>query len=150
MLKQKLEDDLKTTLKAGDSLRVSTLRLVLAAVANREIELGKKDVGLSDEEILKVLRSEVKKRKDAEGQFRKGGREDLAKKEGKEAEILETYLPREMSDIELEQIILQSVREAGYRTQADFGKAMKAAMAGLKGRAGGERVAKAVKKALGV
>lgn len=149
MLKQKLEDDLKTALKAGDSLRVSTLRLALAATLNREIELRKKDVGLSDEETLEVLRSEMKKRKDALEQFRKGDREDLAKKEGNEAEILKAYLPREMSDSQLEQIVLQSVREVGHRTQADFGKAMKVAMVVLKGRVGGERVAKAVKKALG-
>ena len=148
MLKKKLEEDLKTAMKAGDALRVSVLRMVLASAANREIETLKKDIGLSDEEVLDVLSKELKKRKDAVREFTAGSREEMARKEEKEAEIISVYLPQEISDDELERIVMESVREAGASGMGDFGKVMRPAMAVLKGRASGDRVSEAVKKAL--
>jgi len=148
MLKQKLEGDLKQAMKAGEALKLSVLRMALAAVSNREIELLKKEIGLSDEEVVDILKKEQKKRKDSSQEFRRGGREELAKKEDEEALIIGKYLPAELSDSELERIVQESIREVAAKGPADFAMVMKAAMAVLKGKAGGERVSAAVKKAL--
>ena len=148
MLKKKIEDDLKSAMRSGEALKVSVLRMALASIANREIEVLKKDVGLSNEEITDVLSKEFKKRKDAAGEFRRGGREESAVKEESEAKIISDYLPKEISDADLERVVEESVREAGAGGPGDFGKVMKAAMAVLKGKASGDRVSEAVKKAL--
>lgn len=148
MLKKKLEDDARQALKSGQTLKVSVLRMTLAAIANREIELLKKEIGLSDEEVIGVLNRELKKRKDASKEFIRGGRSELAKKEDFEAEIIQTYLPAELSDSELERIVDESVREVAAKGPADFGLVMRGAMAVLKGKASGERVSGAVKRAL--
>lgn len=148
MLKQKLEEDAKQALKSGQTLKVSVLRMTLAAIANREIELLKKEIGLSDEEVIEALKYEFKKRKDASQEFRRGGRPALAQKEDSEAEIIQAYLPAELSDSELERIVEESVRETAAKGPADFGMVMKAAMAVLKGKASGERVSGAVKRTL--
>ncbi len=148
MLKKKIEDDLKSAMRSGEALKVSVLRMVLASIANREIEVLKKDVGLSDEESLDILSKELKKRKDAAGEFRRGGREETALKEESEAKIISSYLPAEISDEDLGRIVEESVREAGAGGPGDFGKVMKVAMAVLKGKASGDRVSDAVKKAL--
>jgi len=148
MLKKKIEDDLKGAMRSGEALKVSVLRMVLASIANREIEVLKKDVGLSDEESLDVLSKELKKRKDAAGEFRRGGREETALKEESEAKIISSYLPPEISDDDLKRVVEESVREAGAEGPGDFGKVMKTAMAVLKGKASGDRVSDAVKKAL--
>lgn len=139
---KKLREDLKTALKEGDSFRCSVIRMALAAVSNKEIQLLKKDIGLSDVETIEVLRSEVKKRKGAAEEFAKGGREELREKEMKEAEILSVYLPPEMSDRELERILKEGIRETGAVTKADFGKVMKIVMPILKGKASGDRISK--------
>lgn len=149
MLKEKIEEDLRRALKSGETLLVSTLRLVLSAMTNRAIELRKKDIGLSDEEIIEIMRREVRQRKDAAGEFRRGNREELALKEEQEIEILQNYLPPQMSDEDLERIVEGSIREAGATSMADFGKVMQGAMAILKGKAEGEKVAQAVKRILG-
>jgi len=148
-LKQKIEEDVKTSLKAGEVLKVSVLRMALGAVHNREIQLLKKGSGLSDEEVLEVIRGEVKKRKDASEEFRKGGREDLVKKELEEAGILGAYLPPEISDEELERILKDGVREAGAAKAGDFGKVMKIVMPTLKGKASGDRISSNLKRLLG-
>src|SRR3989344_1059675 len=103
-LKQKLSEDLKSALKQKNEVRVSSLRMVLAAVANKEIEIRKKDIGLSDEEVLEALSSEVKKRKDSVVEFKKGGREDLVAREVAELAVLKGYLPAEMPDEEVRRI----------------------------------------------
>lgn len=148
MLKQKLEEDVKQALKAGETLKVSVLRMTLAAIANREIELLKKEIGLSDEEVIEALKYEFKKRKDSSQEFIRGGRPELAQKENAEAEIIQAYLPAELSDSELERIVEESIREVAAKGPADFGMVMKAAMAVLKGKASGERVSGAVRHAL--
>src|SRR3989338_10488777 len=147
MLKQKLEGDLKRARKTGEALKLSVLRMALAAVSNREIELLKKEIGLSDEEVVDILRKELKKRKDSSHELSRGGREEFAKKEDEEAMIIGEYLPAELSDSELERIVQDSMREAAAKGPADFGLVMKAAMAVLKGKAGGGGVSAAVKKA---
>lgn len=94
-LKNKLNQDLSNALKKRNELEVSVLRMLLSAIANKEIELLKKESGLSGEEAEQVLRKEIKNRKKAIEAFEKGGREDLVDKEKKEKEILEQYLPEE-------------------------------------------------------
>ena len=145
VLKHKIADDIKTALKKSEELRLSTLRLLAAAIANKEIELRKKDVGLSDQEILDIIASEAKKRKDAAAEYQNGGREDLAKKETEELKILREYLPPEISDDDLLRIVKDGMREAGG---SDFGKIMKIIMPTLKGKASGERISKALKDEL--
>src|SRR3989344_9284296 len=105
MLHQQISEDLKQSMKVGDVLCTSTLRMLLAAVQNKEISLAKKDTGLSEEEFLQVIRPEVKKRKEAAEGFEKGGRTELSEKEKKEAKILEAYLPAELSEEELSDIV---------------------------------------------
>ena len=148
MLKEKLEEDLKSALRAGEKLKVSVLRMLLSSIINQEIEVLKKETGLTDEEILAVLARELKKRKDAAHEFQKGGRQDLAEKEEKEAEMISAYLPQEISDEDLQRVVQDSFRQTGARGMSDFGKVMKSAMTVLKGRASGDRVSEAVKRAL--
>lgn len=144
-LKQKIADDLKSALKKREAAKLSTLRMLSAAIANKEIELRKKDIGLSDKEVLDVVAQEAKKRKDATSEYKKGGREDLAEKEKKELLTLQIYLPPEISDEDLLRIVENGIREAGATGEKDFGKVMRIIMPILKGRASGERVSSALK-----
>ena len=144
-LKYKISEDIKIALKSGDGLRLSTLRLLNSSIANKEIELRKKDIGLSDEEVLEAVSFEAKKRKDAASVFKKGGREDLAKKENDELKILQEYLPPEISDEDLVRIIKDGIREAGEK---NLGKVMKIIMPLLKGKASGDRVTRMLKAEL--
>ena len=95
-LKQKIVEDQKSAMRAGNAPRLSTIRLLSAAISNREIELRKKDIGLSDEEILDVIGAEARKRKDAIAEFQNAGRTEMADKESAELAILQEYLPPEM------------------------------------------------------
>ncbi|MBI2038684.1 MAG: GatB/YqeY domain-containing protein [Candidatus Niyogibacteria bacterium] len=149
MIKEKLENDLKNALKAGESRRVSVLRMVVSAIRNKEIEKQKKDTGLSDDESIAVLQTEVRKRRDSVAEFEKGGRPELAAQEKTEIEMIQPYLPAEATDEDIENAVRDAIGETGAASPADFGKAMKAAMAKLKGRADGFRVSAAIKKALG-
>ncbi len=147
-LKNRIKDDLKEAMKKGETLRLSTIKMLLAAVANKEIELGKKEAGLSDDETMDIVRSEAKKRKDAIAGFEKGNRAELAAQEKEELTILEKYLPPEISDEELLIIVKKGISEAGATSTADFGKAMKILSPLLKGKASGNRIADAVRKEL--
>ena len=147
-LKKQLSDYLKSALKKGEALRVSTLRMVSSSIANKEIELRKRDIGLSNQEVLDVISSEAKKRKDAAEGFKKGGRAELAEKEMEELSILKTYLPPEISDEDLLRIIKDGIREAGTTDVKDFAKVMKVIMPTLKGKASGDRISRALKSEL--
>lgn len=145
-LKEKITEDQKTALKSGDALRLSTLRMLSAAMSNKEIELRKKDVGLSDQEVFEIIASEAKRRRDAAGEYENGGREDLAEKEKAELKILLEYLPPEISDEELLRVVKDGIREAGDK---NFGKVMKVIMPVLKGKAAGDRIARVLQGELG-
>jgi len=149
MLKQKIADDLKEAMRAGDELRRSVLRMLISSIQNKEIELQKKDTGLADEEVLQVIRSEVKKRKDAAAEFKAAAREEMATRELEEGKLLEQYLPPEISDEELLRIVEKGVEETGATSVAEFGTIMKAVMPSLKGRASGDRISAAVREVLG-
>ncbi len=148
-LKEKIRQDLKTALKERDERKTSTIKMLLAAVQNKEIELGKKETGLTDDEFLSVIRSEVKKRQDALSAYDSAGRPELAEKEKAELTILQSYLPPELSDEEIEKIVKESVKELSASSPQDFGRVMKETMAKLKGKASGDRVGKKVKESLG-
>lgn len=156
-LKIKIKEDLKNAMKKGEATAVSVLRLLLASVANKEIELGKKEAGLNDEEVMNALRAEAKKRRDAIDGFEKAGRPELASQEKNELAILESYLPPEISDEEILAAVKKGIEEslgrrptgeAGAASQADFGKAMKIIAPLLKGKASGSRIADILRKEL--
>ena len=148
MLHQKITIDLKVALKSGDSFRVGTLRMLLSSLHNKEIE--KKGKGLestlSDDEAIEVLSREAKKRKEAIEAYEKGNRTDLAQKETKELEIIEKYLPEQLSEEEIEKIITAAIKKTGAVTVKDFGKVMGEAMKELKGKADASLVSKIVRK----
>lgn len=147
-LKQKIAENQKNAMKAGDATRLSTLRLLGASIANKEIELRKKDIGLSDEEILDVIGAEARKRKDAIAEYTNAGRSDAAHKESAELAILQEYLPPEISDEDILRIVQGGIRETGATSEKEFGKVMKAIMPLLKGKASGDRISKALKESL--
>lgn len=147
-LKNKIREELKDSMKKGEATKTSTIKMLLAAIANKEIEKMKKEEGLSDEEILDVIRSEAKKRKDAIEGFAKGGRPELVEQEKNELTILEAYLPPEVSDEEILSVVKKGISEAQASGPADFGKAMKIIAPLLKGKASGNRIADAVRKEL--
>lgn len=148
-LSEKIKGDLKDSMKKGEATRISTIRMLISAIHNKEIELIKKEVGLTDEEIMDVIRSESKKRQDAILGFEKGARADLAQQEKDELAILQSYLPPEISDEELISVVKKGITDAGATSAADFGKVMKIISPLLKGKASGNRIAAAVKKELG-
>lgn len=141
---------MKEAMKARDELRVSVLRMLLAVIANREIEKKGKGVApeLTEEEVVAAIRSEAKKRRDAIEEFKKGGRKDLVEKELAELTILEFYLPPEMSEDELEKLAKEVVTSLGEVTPKDFGRAMGEVMKRVRGKASGNRVSNAVRKVL--
>ena len=159
-IKQTIEGERKEAMRNKEELRLSVLRMLLAAIKNREIEkrtkLSKnpetknleKESELNDEEAFGALRSETKKRRDAIVEFEKGGRADLVEKESAELKILEAYLPKEMGDEELEKLVDDTVAGLGSVTIKDFGRVMGEMMKKVKGQASGDRVSAAVKKML--
>jgi uncharacterized protein YqeY len=146
-LKQQIISDLTTSMKAQDAARTSTLRMVKAAVMNREIEKGGE---LDEDELMKLLRSLVKQRHDSVEQYEKGGRQDLAGKERAEIEIIETYLPQAASREDVEAAVSAALVETGANSMKEMGKVMKAAQAALAGKnADGRMLSEVVKAKLG-
>jgi uncharacterized protein YqeY len=161
MLKDTLQKDMITAFKAGESLKKTTLSMVIAAIKNREVDkrgaLSKKGVAeadidaqsaLTDQEVLEVLSSEVKKRKDSAEQFRAGNRPELAEKEESEIVILQAYLPTQLTEAETRTEVETILKEIGISDPKDTGKAMSAVMAKLKGRADGTMVSTIVREML--
>ncbi|MEV4432188.1 GatB/YqeY domain-containing protein [Streptomyces sp. NPDC049555] len=149
-LKSRLQDDLTTAIKTRDELRASTLRLTLSAIGYEETA-GKQARELSDDEVLKVIVREAKKRKEAAEAFAKGGRADSAERERAEGEVLASYLPEQLSDEELDAIVAEAVAEAaaaGAEGPKAMGAVMKIVKPKVGDRAEGGRVAAAVKRRL--
>ena len=137
-------------MKARDEARLGTLRLIVAALHNREIEKRSagKEVALTDDEVQDVLRREVKKRREAVELYIKGGRPELAEKESSEIKIIEVYLPPALSEAEVQKFVAEAVAEVGPQGPKDFGKVMGVAMKKAGGRADSSVISSAVKKAL--
>lgn len=148
MLKEQIKNDTINAMKEKNEEVVATLRMLGAAMKNREIELKKREEGLTDEEVLEVVSKEAKKRKDAIEAYQKGGRQDLVDKETNELKILETYLPAQLSDEEIEKEVKKAIEELGATSLQDFGKVMSTAMPRLKGKADGAKVSEIVKNLL--
>lgn len=144
-LLDKLDEDLKKAMKASDRLRLSALRLVKAAVKNQQIE---KRQPLSDEDIFSVISTLAKQRKESIEQFSKAGREDMAEQERQELQILQSYMPQQLSDEAVEALILQAIQEASASSEADMGRVMKILMPRIKGVADGKQVSSRVKELL--
>ena len=138
---EKLKEDLKTYMKAKDMVSLNTIRGILNEINIREM----KNIKINEEEVIKVLRSEAKKRKESIETFEKAGRTDLTEKETKELKIIEGYLPAEMSDEELTAKLKEVVASCEDK---NFGTVMKASMAALKGAADGKRISAILKQLL--
>jgi len=136
-LQQRLDDDLKVAMKSSDNLKTSAIRMVKAAIKNKQIE---KRSELSDEEIISVISTLSKQRRESIELFSKGGREDLAEKEKKELLILQSYLPSQLSPEELDHLINEAIKEASAEGVRDMGKVMRILMPRLKGAADGKVV----------
>jgi len=142
---EKLSDDYKDALRSGDKIKVSILRMIKAAVKNREIEKGSL---LSDDEIFAVFRSFVKRANESIEQFSKAGRMDLAEKEKEELSIMQGYLPLQPGEDEIRKLVKEIISETGAAGPKEMGKVMKAVMAKTKGLADGKLVSNLVKEML--
>jgi uncharacterized protein YqeY len=149
-LKKQLQEDLTASIRARDELRSGTIRLTLSAITNEEVA-GKVARELSDEEVLKVITREAKKRREAAEAFEAGGRTESAARERAEGELLAAYLPKQLTDEELTAIVAEAVAEAkagGAEGPRAMGAVMKLVNPKVAGLAEGGRVAAAVKQAL--
>lgn len=147
-LKEQIQADFKEAFKAREMERKNTLSTLISEIKNKEIEVGEREKGLSDEGVLAVIQTAVKRHKDSIEQFKAGGREDLVANEEVELTILEKYLPAQMNDEDLQAEVKQILEEIGVQTKADLDKAMGATMVRLKGKADGNRVKKMVESLL--
>lgn len=162
-LKSKIQEEIKGFLKEGKGINVSVLRMLSAAVSNKEAEKRtkiwklkpelkteelEKESQLSDEEVLDVISSEIKKRKESIVEFEKGGRKELVDKEKQEAEILQKYLPEQLPEEEVKKLVLEAIAKTGAKEMKDMGKVMAELMPKVKGKADGSLVSKIVKESL--
>ena len=149
-LKERLRTDLTASIKARDGLRSSTLRMVLTSITNAEVA-GKESRELTDEDVLGVLTSESKKRREAAEAFAEAGRDEQAAKERAEAEVIADYLPEQLSTEEIDALVAQTVDELGVRDDGmrAMGRVMGVLTPKTKGRADGGAVAAAVRRELG-
>ncbi len=145
-LSKQIVSDLTAAMKAQDAARTSTLRMVKAAMMNRQIEKGSE---LDDDDMQKLLRSLVKQRRDSIEQYEKAARQELVDKEKAEIDVIETYLPQAASQEEIEQAVAAAIAETGANSMKDMGKVMKAVQAALAGKnADGKLVSDIVKAKL--
>lgn len=162
MLKEKLQKELNESLKSGNQLKRLVLGMVMTAVKNGElmkrqqlsrstsqVEQLEKQSQLTDEEVIKVIASEVKKRKEAIEQFKSGGRDELAQKEKSEMDILLAYLPEQLGEDEIRAEVQKTISELGAVGLKDMGRVIGTVVAKLKGKADGSTVSKIVKELLG-
>lgn len=148
-LKEQIGADIKVAMKAKDKIRLETVRSIKKVILEKEVELrAKGQDGLTPEQELEVLSKQAKQRRDAIEQYLKADRQDLAAKEQAELAIIETYLPKQVSAEELENIVTQIITEVDAKTAKDLGKVMSVAMKKLKGKADGKKIQELVKSKL--
>ncbi|KNX39105.1 GatB/YqeY domain-containing protein [Luteipulveratus halotolerans] len=147
-LKATLRSDLTDAIKARDQLRSGTIRMTLAAIGNAEVA-GKEAKELTDDEVLQVITKEAKKRRESAEAYDGAGRPELAETERAELAVLETYLPKQLTDEQLDALAAEAVAETGASGMAQMGQVMKVVQPKVQGQAEGGRVAAAVKRALG-
>jgi uncharacterized protein YqeY len=146
-LKERLRSDLTEAIRGRDQVRAATLRMVLTSVTNEEVA-GTVARELSDDDVLKVLAREAKKRREASTAFSGAGRRELADMEDAELAVVEGYLPQQLSDDEISALVAQAVAETGATGMSQMGLVMKTVQPQVAGRADGARVAAAVRTAL--
>lgn len=144
-LKEKIEEDFKSAFKAGEAIKLSVLKMLRAEMHNTEIAKRKE---LSDEEIIDVVLREIKKRKDAVELYEKGGRQELADKEKKETETLMTYLPEQLSEEEIRNLVKKAIEQTGAKEIKEMGKVMAVLMPQIKGRADNSLISSIIKEML--
>ncbi|NCO74234.1 MAG: GatB/YqeY domain-containing protein [Cyanobacteria bacterium] len=148
-LKEQINEDIKLAMKAKDKIRLETVRSIKKFLLEKEIELrGKGKDNLTPEDEIEILVQQAKQRRDSIEQYIQGGRQDLADKEKTELDIIETYLPAQVSDSELEEIITNIITKLGANTAKDLGKVMGVAMKELKGKTDGKKIQELVKSKL--
>ena len=144
-LKQRINDDLKAAMRGGDSSRRDAVRLILAALKQREVDERKE---LADADVVAVIDKMIKQRREAIAQFEKGGRQDLAEKEQFELGVLQTYMPASLSEAEIEAAVAEAITAAGAKAPSDMGKVMGVLKGKLSGRADMSKVSALVKSRL--
>lgn len=145
-MKEQILNDIKTAMKARDLETVSALRMVSSAIKNKEIEVRPNE--LTDQDVTSVLKKLSKQRKDSIEQFQKAGRDDLAQKEQKELSVLEKYLPEQMSEEQISEVVVAAINEVGAASMKDMGKVMQAVTAKTQGSADNKLVSQIVKAKL--
>ncbi|MHB8844871.1 MAG: GatB/YqeY domain-containing protein [Nitrospirota bacterium] len=145
-LREQIDADIKDAMKSGAKDKVSALRMLSAALKNKQID---KRAPLTDGEVVDTVRSLIKQRRDSIEQFTKGGRQDLVDKETSEVALLEVYLPQQMAREEIEKIVREVIGQTGAQSAKDMGKVMKALVPLLGGRADNKLVSELVKQSLG-
>ncbi|MEC4806563.1 MAG: GatB/YqeY domain-containing protein [Jaaginema sp. PMC 1079.18] len=148
-LKDTISEDIKSAMKAKDKLRLETVRSLKKVILEKEVEARVKGRdALTEDEELSVLTQQAKQRRDSITQYQQAGREDLAEKEAQELAIIETYLPQQLSDEEIAEVIEATIAKVGATSMKDMGKVMGPVMQQLKGRADGSKVQAIVKAKL--
>lgn len=148
MDKQKLQEELKQSMMARDELRTSVLRLLLSAINYFEIQKGGAGYQATTDDILSVIQTQIKQRKDSIEQFTTAGRQELVDKETKELEILQNFMPEQMNEDEVKKIVEETITQTGAKTIQEMGKVMGALTAKLKGKADMGMVSQIVKSSL--
>lgn len=146
MLKQRIQDDMKNAMKGGDKRRLGTIRLLMAAIKQREVD---ERIELNDEQVLAVLDKMVKQRRDSIEQYEKAGRDELADQERFEIDVLQEYLPEALSEEEITSLIQQAIADTGAESMRDMGKVMGQLKPQLQGRADIGAVSAQIKQLLG-
>mgnify|MGYP000961837519 CR=1 FL=1 len=145
-LKEKLMEDLKTSMKSKDSIRKNTITMVRAAIKQKEVD---ERIELKDEDIVEIISKQFKEKKNVIEDFKKGERQDLVELTEKEMEILLEYLPKQLTEVEIEKIVRETIEEVEAKSMKDIGIIMKSVMPKVKGRADGNSVNKIARKILG-
>jgi uncharacterized protein len=146
-LKDRITEDMKGAMRARDSERLGTIRMITAAIKQREVD---ERINLDDAQVLAVIEKMIKMRKESIAQFQSGGRDDLVAKETKEIELLQAYMPAQLSDTELDALIAEAIAQSGATSVKDMGKAMALLKQKAQGRADMGAVSGKLKAKLGV
>ncbi len=148
MTKSDLQTELKNSMLAKDEVKTSVLRMLLSAINYYEIQKGGAGYEATDEDVLSVIGAQAKQRRDSIAEYEKANRPELVEKETKELEILQVFLPAQMSEEEVKTLVSQAISETGAQSMADMGKVMSALMPKVKGKADGGMVSNIVKQLL--
>ena len=148
MLKQDLKEELKKSMMDRNELRTSVMRMLLSAINYYEIQKGGANYEATDEDVMSVIQTQIKQRKDSIESFEKAGRQELADKEKKEMEMLQVYLPPQLSEDEIRQLVTDAIAQTGAKSIAEMGKVMGFLMPKTKNKADGNLVSRIVKEKL--